>query len=117
MKKSVKKSVKKYNNGGETSTRKNILGQTIKETYSESGAPSFDENRRLTSSKYTKEVYRKDGSLAKRKEQSTANKLFGQDVVTKKIRFNKQGDVKSVRGGSGKDIGYKKGGSVKSKKK
>lgn len=113
----MKKSVKKYNNGGETYTRKNILGRTIKETYNESFAPSFDENRRLSSSKYTKEVYRKDGSLARRKEQSAANRSFGQDVVTKRTKFNKQGDVKSVRGGSNKDIAYKKGGSVKSKKK
>jgi len=111
----MKKSVKKYNNGGETYTRKNILGRTIKETYKESGAPSFDENRRLGSSKYTKEVYRKDGSLAKRKESDSAHKLFGYDHVSKVTKYDREGNVKSVRGGSSKNIGYKKGGSVKSK--
>lgn len=111
----MKKSVKKYNDGGETYTRKNILGRTIKETYKESGAPSFDENRRLGSSKYTKEVYRRDGSLAKVKESDSAYKLFGFDNVRKVTKLNKQGDVKSVRGSSSKNAPYKKGGSVKSK--
>jgi len=112
----MKKAVKKYQDAGAT-TRKNLLGRTIKETYKESNAPSFDEGRKLSSSSYTKEVYRKDGSLARKVERGSANKLFGQDSVSKTTRYNKKGEVKSVKGGSSKDMAYKKGGSIKSKKK
>jgi hypothetical protein len=108
--KKKKGGLKKYEDGGST-TRKNILGQTIKETYSESGAPSFDENRRLGSSKYTKEVYRRDGSLAKVRESDSANKLFGFDNVNKVTKYDREGNVKSFKGSSSKDVPYKKGGA------
>jgi hypothetical protein len=110
--KKKKGGLKKYEDGGST-TRKNILGQTIKETYSESGAPSFDENNRLGSSKYTKEVYRRDGSLAKVRESDSAHRLFGYDNVSKVTKYDREGNVKSSKGFSGKDIGYKKGGVKK----
>lgn len=110
--KKKKGGLKKYEDGGST-TRKNILGQTIKETYSESGAPSFDENNRLGSSKYTKEVYRRDGSLAKVRESDSAHRLFGYDNVSKVTKYDREGNVKSSKGFSSKDIGYKKGGVKK----
>lgn len=108
--KKKKGGLKKYEDGGST-TRKNILGQTIKETYKESGAPSFDENNRLGSSKYIKEVYRRDGSLAKVKESDSAHRLFGYDNVSKVTKYDTEGNVKSSKGSSSKGVPYKKGGT------
>jgi hypothetical protein len=99
---------------GGTYTGKNLLGRTVKKTYKESGAP-YDSDR-LTSSKYSKEVYRKDGSLARKKEVDFANKKSSYNQTSKTTLLDKKGNVKKVKTGSAKNIGYKTGGSVKKKK-
>ena len=109
----MKKPIKKYQDTGEVTTRKNLLGRTVKESYSTANLP-YDSDLRA-SSKYTKEVFRKDGTLARKKEVSETNRERSYDQVTSKSRYDKMGNLKRTTGSVIKGAGYKKGGSIKSK--
>ena len=104
---------KKYEDGGTSTTRKNLFGRTIVENVNTSSAPSFSEDNRVSTTNRTKQVYRKDGSLLKEKNETEVNRPMDYDVFSSKSKYDKEGNLIKTRMGESKGMSYKKGGMMK----